>query len=292
MSASKIRTFLLNDGTRIPAIAWGTGTALYKQDVTNVTALAIKNGLTHLDGAQIYANEDSLGAGIANSGVPRESLYVVTKLTALPAGKTVRDTFIESLQKLKVDYVDLFLIHSPTQHRAPDGKKTLQAVWKALEDLKEEGLTKSIGVSNFMVQDFEDLLETARVVPAVNQIEFHVYLLDATRELLEYSAKKGIVTASYGGLTPLFRKTGGPVDDVLKDIQARHAGGKATQGQLLIKWLIQKGIIAVTTTSKESRMQEIVETESLPDLSPEDIKKIDDAGTGQHHRTFWKDVLN
>ncbi|KZV78543.1 Aldo/keto reductase, partial [Exidia glandulosa HHB12029] len=146
---TKIGTFLLNDGTRIPRTAWGTGTALYKQDVTNVTALAIKNGLTHLDGAQVYANEDSLGAGIANSGVPRESLYIVTKLAALPAGQTVRDTLVESLKKLRVDYVDLFLIHSPTQHRGgSDGKKTLQGVWKALEEAKADGLAKSIGVSN------------------------------------------------------------------------------------------------------------------------------------------------
>ncbi|KZV97036.1 Aldo/keto reductase [Exidia glandulosa HHB12029] len=290
-SSTKIGTFLLNDGTRIPRTGWGTGTALFKQDVTDVTALAIKSGLTHLDTAQAYCNEDSLASGIATSGVPRSSIYLLTKINELPEGKTIRDTIVESLQKLRIDTIDLFLIHSPLKFRG-EGKKSLQAAWRALEEAKAEGLAKSIGVSNFMIEDLEDILETATVVPAVNQIEFHAYLLDATRELLEYNAKKGIVIEAYGGLSPLFRKTGGPLDYPPPfNIQATYAGGSATQGQILIKWLHAKGIVALTTTSKESRMKEIRATETLPDLTADEVKAIDKAGSGQHHRAYWKGIL-
>ena len=158
-------TIPLNDGKQIPWLGFGTGTALYGKDAESAIKVAIANGIIHLDGAQLYGNEDSLGNGIAASGKSRAELFVTTKLGKLPEGKTVRDTLVESLKKLKLDYVDLFLIHMPIHH---EGK--LKAVWKEFEELKKEGLAKSIGVSNFRVKDFEELLDGATVVPAVNQV--------------------------------------------------------------------------------------------------------------------------
>lgn len=158
-------TIPLNDGKQIPWLGFGTGTALYKQDAESAVRVAIANGIVHLDGAQMYQNEESLGNAIASSGKPRSELYVTTKLAELPAGKTVRDTLLESLKKLKLDYVDLFLIHVPTQH---EGK--LKSVWKEFEGLQKEGLAKSIGVSNFRVKDLEEIIDGAAVIPAVNQV--------------------------------------------------------------------------------------------------------------------------
>lgn len=160
-------TIPLNDGKQIPWLGFGTGTALYSKDAEAAIRVAIANGIVHLDGAQMYQNEDSLGNGIASSGKPRSELFVTTKLGKLPEGKTVRDTLVESLKKLKLDYVDLFLIHMPIHH---EGK--LKAVWKEFEELQKEGLAKSIGVSNFRIKDFEELLDGANVVPAVNQVSF------------------------------------------------------------------------------------------------------------------------
>lgn len=154
----------LNDGTSVPGIAIGTGTALYGKDASNAIALAIKAGFTHIDTAQMYRNEASVGEGIKQSGADRSTLYVTTKLHAIPDGQTVKDTLVESLRKLQLDYVDLFLIHNPRD------QKDLADVWKQLEGVKAEGLTKSIGVSNFQPSHLKEVLAAGSIPPAVNQV--------------------------------------------------------------------------------------------------------------------------
>jgi len=166
MSAHMNHSVPLNDGTHAPWLAFGTGTALYGRDAADFVRVAIKNGITHLDGAQVYNNEESLGAGIRASGKPRSELYVVTKLRVLSPGQTVKSSLIESLKKLGLEYVDLFLIHSPSPANQ-DG--TLNELWKGMEQLQKEGLVKSIGVSNFGVEDLQLVLDGATVIPAVNQ---------------------------------------------------------------------------------------------------------------------------
>ena len=158
-------TIPLNDGTTIPWLAFGSGTALYNKDASDAVAAAIRAGFRHIDAAQMYANEEHVGAGIAAAGVPRATLFVTTKLGKLPDGQTVRDTLLASLRKLRLDYVDLFLIHMPIQHAG-----RLPQVWREFEALQKEGLAKSIGVSNFRVKDFEQLMEGATVTPADQMI--------------------------------------------------------------------------------------------------------------------------
>ena len=163
------KTFTLNDGSKVPWLAFGTGTALYKQDATDLVRTAIENNITHLDGAQVYNNEDTLGAGIKASGKSRSELFVVTKIDSLQAGQTVKDSLKVSLAKLGLDYVDLFLIHSPYQIEAKK-EKNLSQWWEGMEEVKKAGLAKSIGVSNFYVEELEVILKTAKVVPSVNQV--------------------------------------------------------------------------------------------------------------------------
>lgn len=167
MSSNQHLTITLNDGSRVPWLGFGTGTALYGRDAAEAVRRAIDNGIIHLDGAQMYNNEDTLGAGIKASGKPRSELYVVTKLKALTPGQTVKESLAMSLEKLGLDYVDLFLIHSPSPSNK-EGK--LKALWKALEEVHSEGLAKSIGVSNFRVEDLKEVVEGARIVPAINQV--------------------------------------------------------------------------------------------------------------------------
>lgn len=157
-------TVSLNDGASVPWLAFGTGTALWQQDAAAQVAHALRAGFVHIDTAQMYGNEDSVGRGIAQAGVERGALYVTTKLDKLPAGKSVRDTLVDSLRKLGLEYVDLFLVHMPVDH--PDLKKT----WKEMEEVKAEGLAKSIGVSNFQPKHFEVIMGDAKVVPAINQV--------------------------------------------------------------------------------------------------------------------------
>jgi len=276
-------TISLNDHTSVPWIAFGTGTALYGQDAAAEVKQAIVGGFKHLDGAQSYRNEDSLGRGIKESGKPRSELYITTKLGSIPEGGSVKSTLVESLKKLGVDHVDLFLIHQPKAHA------NLQEVWKELEGVQRDGLTKSIGVSNARVHQLKEILKIATVKPAVNQIEFHPYIWKEHREVYEFSKSEGIVTASYGGLAPLTKVPDGPLKNILPTIRERVEktyGKPVTEGQILLKWLKQKGILVVTTTSKKERVEEYLNTLDVPDLSTDEIKAIDEHGEKHHHKVF------
>lgn len=285
-------TFLLNDGTRIPWLAFGTGTALYGQDATNAVHTALENGITHLDGAQMYNNEDTLGAGIKASGKSRSDLYIVTKLRpGIGPEQTVKGLLEESLRKLDVDFVDLFLIHSP---RPANQEGKLKELWRAMEAVKKEGLAKSIGVSNFRVEDLKVILDGAEIIPAVNQIELHPYVWKAAEPIVKLNREHGIVTASYGGQTPLFRVPDGPVAEVLSRIRARIEktyGQPVTHGQVLTKWLLQKGVIVVMTTSKISRITEFIKAEGVPDLTAQEVEEIEEAGSKFHKRIYMHPVF-
>ncbi|PFH54224.1 hypothetical protein AMATHDRAFT_135764 [Amanita thiersii Skay4041] len=281
----------LNDGTQVPWLAFGTGTVHYRRDATPVVELALNNGITHLDGAQAYANEESIGAGIKAAGKPRSELYIVTKLNEHTPVKDVRTSLLSSLQKLGVDYVDLFLIHSPHGHNS---QGTLPALWKEMEEIKKDGLAKSIGVSNFRVEDLNIVLENAQIKPAVNQIEFHPYVWKAIKPVVELCKEQGIIVASYGGRSSIARLPGGPVDEVLETIRARVEkthGQPVSAGQILTKWILQKNAIVVMTTTKESRIKEFIDAENVPDLTTEEINAIEDSGSQIHKRIFMRHVF-
>ena len=157
----------LNDGNRIPWLALGTGTALFSKDVSNIIRASITHGFTHIDTAQAYQNEQSVGEGLKASGARREDIYVTTKLGRLnlDGGETVEDTLRRSLAKLGLEYVDLFLVHAPNNHTG-----RLKEVWKGMVEVKRKGLAKSIGVSNFGVKHLKEILEDGVEPPAVNQV--------------------------------------------------------------------------------------------------------------------------
>ncbi|KAI0642161.1 Aldo/keto reductase [Trametes meyenii] len=282
-------TIALNDGNHIPWLAFGTGTVQRDTDTTEIVRTAIASGITHLDGAQMYGNEETLGAGIVASGRLRSDLFVTTKLNKIPEGKNVRDTLVESLKKLRLDYVDLFLIHEPLHHAGQ-----LKSVWKQFEELQAEGMAKSIGVSNFRIKDLEEIIEGATVIPSVNQIEYHPYVYKASIPLLEFQKKHNIVTASFSGLTPITRHKDGPVVPILSSIRERlerDTGKTVTEGQVLGLWLRAHGVVEITTSSKAERIAEFVAMQSLPDLAPGEVEVIDEAGSKLHFRAMlpWMD---
>jgi len=289
-------TFKLNSGAEIPFNAFGTGTALFNKADETVFGVqqAIKKGFVHLDGAQMYGNEEQLGQAIAASGVPRESLFVTTKLADLPEGKTVEASFRESLDKLfppdkaggSERYVDLFLIHAPRLHYA----QTLKEVWGQLQKL--EGV-RTIGVSNAGIPELTQILEVGGIPPAVNQLEVHPYFWSVIKPIHEFNKSKGIITESYGGLTPVVRAKGGPLDPVLERIRDRLAstsGKSVTEGQVLGKWLQNKGIVAISTSSKAERLEEYLAVAGLPDLTAEEVDLIDETGS-KHPFQQYKPVF-
>ncbi|KAJ7666231.1 oxidoreductase [Mycena polygramma] len=301
-------TIKLNDRSEIPNLAFGTGMALYNKDCTDSVKLAIDCGFTHLDTAQAYLNEAGLGAAVKQAGKPRSELYIVTKLKSRLGAAQVKASLVESLQKLGLDFVDLFLIHTP---RLPEDGSTLQEVWQAMEAVHAEGLAKSIGVSNFRIEDLEAILPGAKIIPSVNQLEIHPsaahiiplflgtemlhrYVWKVTEPLVKYGLEHGITPAAYTGLAPLVHVPGGPVDEMLPPIAERLGktfGKPVTLGQVLFKWLLQKGAIVVTTSSKEARIKEYLETPSIPDLTAEEVQAIDDAGAKLHKRIVGRDIF-
>ncbi|KAJ7588558.1 NADP-dependent oxidoreductase domain-containing protein [Mycena floridula] len=267
----------LNDGNKIPWIAFGTGTPDPNKDTSNAVRMAIDNGFSHLDTAQRYRNELSAGDAWKASGKPREELYMTTKLNLnLEPGETVRSSLVSSLEKLQTTYVDLFLVHSPRS--AAMNNMTPVELWKEMEAVKAEGLARSIGVSNYFQEDLEAILKECTVAPAVNQIEFHPYVLKASEDILRVCRKHGIVIASYGSMSPVTWKSGGPVDAAVEAI-IKRVGRSATASQILAKWVLAKGAVVVTTSNKEERIKEYIATEQVPDLTPHEVTAIDEAGS-------------
>ncbi|PSR75409.1 hypothetical protein PHLCEN_2v9167 [Hermanssonia centrifuga] len=274
-------TIPLLDGTSVPWLAFGSGTALWQQDAAEQVSNAITAGFRHIDTAQMYANESSVGEGIVKSGVPRSELYITTKLDKLPAGQTVKDALKDSLQKLRTDYVDLFLIHMPLDH--PD----LKGTWKQMEELKAEGLSKTIGVSNFQPKHLDIILDGA-------SIEYNPYLYKATQPLLEYMKKHNIAAMSYGGLGPVTALPNGPAEHIFEKVATRlseETGVQVTKAQVLQIWLRKKGVICVTTSRKKERLQEYVRVSQVPDITDEEEREIDQEGSKAHHRVWatWID---
>lgn len=274
----------LNDGNSIPMLAYGTGTAWYKtgdeskldQTCIDSTKTAIKLGYYHLDGAEVYKTETELGTAIKESGIARDKLFVTTKVITNIAD--IENALKTSLKKLQIDYVDLYLIHAPF---FSDSKTDHQAKWSQMEKLKNAGVTKSIGVSNYLSEQLDFILETCTIPPAVNQIEFHPYLQHP--DLLKYHKEKGIATAAYGPLTAVTKGAGGPVDGVLKSLSKKYA---VSEGEICLRWCIDQDIVAITTSSKEQRLSDYLRAMTFK-LTPKEIEMINEEGSKKHLRGFW-----
>ncbi|KAH9936088.1 Aldo/keto reductase [Fomitopsis serialis] len=259
-------TVQLNDGNKMPVIAFGTGSKWKGQDVTDYVSEAIEAGFSHLDTAQFYRNEDSVGAAIRQTGLSRSELFVTTKWSGLTS---IRDAVESSLAQLDLKQVDLYLIHNPAFI------KDLEKDWKEFERIREDGLSRSIGVSNFDITLLRNLLQTAHIKPAVNQILLHPYNYAENKELLQYCAEQGIVVEAYSSLTPITRYPGGPVVKALRG-PARRLG--ASPVQILLSWVKAKGAVIVTTSSTREHMDEYLAVGDLPDLTDDEIAAIDAAG--------------
>ncbi|KAJ3500656.1 hypothetical protein NMY22_g19189 [Coprinellus aureogranulatus] len=257
----------LNDGKKIPSIAFGSGSVNKGKDIHQYIEQAIEAGFSHLDTAQWYNNEESVGQAVRNSGLDRSELYITSKYSN--GLKSARSSIQDSLSKIGVKYLDLYLIHHPLS--VPQ----YVSAWKELEKFREEGLTRSIGVSNFGIRELERLLKEASVTPAVNQIRLHPYNYTENKPLLEYQAKHGIVTEAYGSLAPLTTYPGGPVDEPIKKA-AERLGVSPTQ--VIFLWVKAKGAVIVTTSSNKKHLEEYLAVGDLDPLTQEEIDAIDEAG--------------
>lgn len=240
--------YTLNNNVRIPKLGYGTFKT--PDDKTGVDAIvnAIKLGYRHIDTAQGYHNEESVGKAIKLSDIPREELFITTKVTNSVRG--YKETIVsikESLEKLDLDYVDLVLIHWPNPKPFRDKWQLMNSeTWRALEDLYNEGRIKALGISNFKTHHIEELLKTAKVIPAVNQIR--ICPGDVDTETIEYCRKYDMILEAY---SPLGQ---GLVFDVeeIKDLANKY---KKSIAQVVLKWSLQMGFVPLPKTVTLDRMK-------------------------------------
>mmetsp|Transcript_30233 Transcript_30233/g.50804 ORF Transcript_30233/g.50804 Transcript_30233/m.50804 type:complete len:289 (-) Transcript_30233:122-988(-) len=277
----------LSSGHSIPVLGYGTGTAWFtgKNESRNDTLVgaladAIKLGCRHIDAAEMYGTEADVGRAIKAAGVPRDQLFITTKVFANAAD--CRTALKSSLQRMDLSYVDLYLIHAPF-FKEKGIPTTLQEVWPIMESLVSEGLTRSIGVSNFRLSDLQSLLSFAKINPAANQIEYHPYLQQV--DLISYCLKNHIVIESYSPLAPINLCPGGPVDSLVADLAKKY---RRSASQVLLQWNIQKGCVVVTTSRHESRLKEYLQLVREPfALSESEMRAIDEAGAKKPFRKYW-----
>ena len=260
-----MKNFELNNGYRIPAMGFGTYRMAPEDTVASVKC-AIESGWRHIDTATIYGNEKEVGQAVRESGVPREELFITTKLQGRDRGyeSTLR-AFDRSLEVLGMDYIDLYLIHWPASPFFHDDWKELNAgTWRAFEELYDKGLIKSIGVSNFMPRHLNELLKTARIVPMVNQIEFHPGWLQ--KDCTDYCRERNILLEAWA---PLIK---GDIlsDKTLGEIAAAHACSPA---QVILSWVLAQGIVPLCKSVTPSRIAENLAAETLV-LSSEELATI------------------
>ncbi len=233
---------------------------------------AIKAGYRHFDTAQAYSNEHLLGRAWQKSGLKREELFITTKIGVVNFGHDrTMHSFKDSLKNLRTDYVDLLLLHFPV----PLLRKSS---WKALEEIREAGQAKSIGVSNYTIRHLEELKNYAKDMPVINQVELHVFLQQP--ELIDYCREHGITVEAY---SPLAHGT--PMDNEgVSAIAKKHS---KTYAQIMVRWCLQKDLVVIPKSATPDRIRENIDVFSF-ELDGEDMERL--AGLDKDMRTCWSPV--
>lgn len=239
-------TKLLNN-IEIPMLGYGTYKTAADEEGLEMIKDAIKAGYRHIDTAQGYKNEHLVGQAIRESGIPRNQFFVTTKVWNDNQGyDKTKESIEESLNKLNIDYIDLLLIHWPIpQGKNDEWKKLNQETWKAMEEYYDAGLIKAIGVSNFLEHHLNNLLESARIMPMVNQLEIHPYYQQ--QSTVKFCQDKGIIVESWG---PLMRGKAFK-DPKLIELAQRN---NISVAQLCIRYCLDRNIVTLQKSSKFERM--------------------------------------
>lgn len=257
-----VPTITLNSGLAIPQLGFGVF-LVPADEAEKAVSEALEVGYRHIDTAAIYKNEEGVGAAIAKSGIPRDELFITTKLwNDRQSGEQPHEAIRESLDKLGLDHVDLYLTHWPTPE-----KNTFVNAWTKLIEIRDAGLSRSIGVSNHLPEHLDRLVAETGVVPAVDQIELHPAYQQ--RDVLAWGADKGMRIESWGplgqGKYPLFENPA--------VVAAAEAHG-VTPAQAVIRWHLQKGIIVFPKSTRKERMEQNFDVFGF-ELSDAEIAAID-----------------
>lgn len=259
----------LNNGVEMPIFGLGTWRTREGKEAQEAVLHALEVGYRLIDTASMYGNEEDVGEALRRSGLPREEVFITTKLWNSDHGyERAIAACEESLRKLGLGYVDLYLIHWPVEGLRNE-------TWKAMEKLLEEGKCRAVGVSNYMIWHLEELSNHSSTIPAINQVEFHPYLY--LKDLLDFSSSHDIQLESYSPLTK-----GMKLDDPkLVDMASKYS---KTPAQILIRWVLQHGVIVIPKSSHKERIEENAVVFDFT-ISRQDMEALD--SFHQSLRTSW-----
>jgi diketogulonate reductase-like aldo/keto reductase len=259
----------LNNGIAIPQLGYGLWRNDNPAECISSVKLALQAGYTHFDDAQVYDNEEFVGQALKESGVDRSKLFITTKIGTENLWWTdVIPTFEESLNKLRMDYVDLLLIHFPVTERR-------DAAWRRLEQIYAKGQARAIGVSNYTIRHLEEMKKLYKIIPAVNQVEMSVFLQQP--ELAQYCQANGIVVEAYTPLAEGFFFD----NPTLKAIAKKY---NKSVPQIMLRWGIEYGVVVLTKSSHKKRIEDNfnIFDFKLDSQDMEQLKKLD-----KNYRTNW-----
>ena len=259
----------LNNGVEMPIFGLGVYQARRGKETQEAVLSALEAGYRLIDTASMYENEEDVGEALRKSGIPREEVFITTKLWNSDHGydKTLA-AFERSRKKLGLSHVDLYLIHWPVEGLRNES-------WKAFETLLKEGKCRAIGVSNYMIWHLEELLNNSSTIPAGNQVEFSPYLYQ--EDLLEFCRAHGIQLEAYSPLTKGHKLN----DPKLAKIASKYSKSPA---QILIRWALQKEVVVIPKSSRKDRILENADVFDFT-ISPEDMKVLD--SFNEDLRTSW-----
>lgn len=259
----------LNNGVSIPIIGLGVYQTASGGETVRAVRDAIEMGYRHIDTAKAYDNERDVGRAVKESGVPREEIFITTKLWNSDHGyDSTKRAFDESRRQLGMSHIDLYLIHWPVEGLRSES-------WRAMVELLERGDCRAIGVSNYTISHLEELLASSPVIPAVNQVEFSPFLYQ--RDLLGFCRDKGIQVEAYSPLTQ-----GKKLKHPTLVAQAKKYG--KTPAQVLIRWAIEHELVVIPKSARRSRIEENADVFDF-NINPDDLAALD--GLDEGFRTCW-----
>ncbi|HET9173711.1 MAG TPA: aldo/keto reductase [Candidatus Saccharimonadales bacterium] len=261
----------LNTGSALPVVGFGTWEISGDREAELAVSSAIACGYRHIDTAKIYGNERGVGIAIQKSDIPRSEIFVTTKLWNDDHGyDSAMSALDTSLDKLNLEYVDLYLIHWPATKRRHDA-------WRALEEQQQLGKAKNIGVSNFTIDHLEQLRAHSNTMPSVNQVEFHPFIYEQQKPLLDYCREAGVIIEAYSPLSRLKGVSGGEIHRIA---ESHHK----TPQQIVLRWCLQHNTVPLPRSTNAEHMKQNIEIFDF-NLSDEDMEALNSISDGE--RVTW-----